>query len=494
MKLNINEIIEETMSNEIRNRILLEQEENSNLFDKIKLFKSLTPFLNQIMNVVRSTDYDENGIIIHITDLTIEDLLNHTNAGTIDEALRNITKNLHNDAKKNGMGDIDLGFDISGESKESLDLQIKITANKELGSEINENMKKSQLIESANEFAECLTKAKQNNEETFDYNGNKFNVQEVINEFEEDIPCDECDQEIEEVETAESELAGSTGSDEIYTTNNITYESEKQKRTIRLSETKFKEMINRMVSEALKPKVVGNDPKVNTITKPYKDATKAEKNPPETLTQKDTPGLQAVKNAHKEGESDEKEHFNEVDKKLDDYLKFEGNDNPEFPGQIGTGEIVATRDAELGEEAQDYVDTYRGMGSQDAAYDVEPSQSFKDRVKKALIGDPTMGNDAGEDTANAIKTDVGDKVLKNIDKKRDSIDKDPMYVKDEQPVADDKDYKKDQHDPGFETIDGKKDKKDSKKDKKDDKKVDKKVVSEEIERMKNLLSYNEKTQ
>jgi hypothetical protein len=200
------------------------------------------------------------------------------------------------------------------------------------------------------------------------------------------------------------------------------------------------------------------------------------------------PGLEVVKKAHEGDQREEDEYMSELDKKIRDYLNFEGNDNPPFPGQIGTGEIVANRDGELGEEASEYVDNYRGMKPEDAAYDVEPSKEYKDRMKKAFTGDSTMGNDAGEDTANAIKSDVGDKAFKRIEKKRKAMDEDPMYVKDEQPVDDDKKYKKGIHDPGFKTVN------EDVQDITEEEKEKLKILNEDLKKIKKIENYNQKTQ
>jgi hypothetical protein len=52
------------------------------------------------------------------------------------------------------------------------------------------------------------------------------------------------------------------------------------------------------------------------------------------------PGLEAAKNSHRESGKENNVHLADVDKKMKDYLSFNGNDNPEFPKAIGKGDKV----------------------------------------------------------------------------------------------------------------------------------------------------------
>jgi len=164
------------------------------------------------------------------------------------------------------------------------------------------------------------------------------------------------------------------------------------------------------------------------------------------------PGINVTKKAQDESKRETDQHMSSVDKKLKDYLSFEGNDNPEFPKQVGKGEKMTRKKTK---EEEEYVETYRGGGMEDLNYDEEPSKEFIDRLKKSLDGD------LDEEAGNVIKTDTGKEMFKKIDRKRKKIEKDPMYVKDPQPVQDVK---------------------------------TKKELQEDIEKMKRIYSYNKKTQ
>ena len=124
---------------------------------------------------------------------------------------------------------------------------------------------------------------------------------------------------------------------------------ESKKKTLRLSETELVTLITKMVSESLPP-----------ITKTAQD-------------------ISAKQN---------KEAMDDVDKKMKDYLSFDGNDNPEFPKAIGKGEKVARENTP--DQEDEIAKNFAGLENLD--YDIEPSEQFKKRLKMAIEGDRLMGN------------------------------------------------------------------------------------------------------
>lgn len=195
------------------------------------------------------------------------------------------------------------------------------------------------------------------------------------------------------------------------------------KKSIRLNETELVTLIKKMVSEAV-------------------------------------PGVETYEKAHKESGSENDDALSDVEKKIKDFLNFDGNDNPEFPNQIG-GEVKARRaDEEESEEVADH----RGGGLEDLIYDVDPSKEAQDRHEMALKGDTKMGN--SHDAANVIPSKLGEKIIKKVKRKDKEEENMPMYNKDVQPSREVKESKKES----------------------------KKVISEEIQRMKQMASYNKKTQ
>ena len=178
------------------------------------------------------------------------------------------------------------------------------------------------------------------------------------------------------------------------------------------------------------------------------------------IVKESVPGLEAVKRAHSQADNKD---LNDSAKKIKDYLSFDGNTNPEFPQQVGEDkEKEAYRNTE---EENEYVDTYRGKGLQDLDYDNKPSKEFIERLRMALEGDPKMGN-GQKDTANTIPSNVGKDLYNSIDKEKEKREEELVaYVKDPAPTTDVNESVK-----------------------------DKSVVLEEIKRMKDMLSYNKKTQ
>lgn len=173
------------------------------------------------------------------------------------------------------------------------------------------------------------------------------------------------------------------------------------------------------------------------------------------------PGLEVTKRAQTQSKKDNESNATEVAKKIKGATTFEGNDNPEFPKQIGKGEKVARKNTP---EQEEEIEDNRGGGLEDLAYDIEPSQQFKDRVKKSLEGHSTTGN--SQDYANVIKSDLGKNIADKVERKQKARKDMVMYNKDVQPT----------------------------KSVNESKSESKSILEEEIQKMKKMVSYNEKTQ
>jgi len=167
------------------------------------------------------------------------------------------------------------------------------------------------------------------------------------------------------------------------------------------------------------------------------------------------PGLTVTKSAQSKTKQDSEENAREVAKKIEKATSFDGNDNPEFPKQIGKGEKMTRKPVENEEEI---IDDNRGGGMEDLNYEIEPSEMFKERQKMSIKGDTKMGN--SHDAANVIKSDLPEKMLKKVERKKEKQKNEPV-------VSWGHRWKSP---------------------------TEVKVVNEEIDRMKKLLNYNEKTQ
>jgi hypothetical protein len=219
---------------------------------------------------------------------------------------------------------------------------------------------------------------------------------------------------------------------------------ESKKKTLRLTETELYSLITKMVSESI-------------------------------------PGLDAYNKAHKEsGKQNNKEIADMMADVTKNHINIPGSDKPEFPHQNGKGEKVARENTKEDDET---IEDNRGRNPFDLTYDIEPSQQFKDRLKKAIEGHSTMGNapttepvkekpsngadkaeDPEQEEGNVIATpETGKKFEKNAKKRIEIKKKEPRYSKEPSPVKNVNESKE-------------------------------QIIAEEIKKMKNLLSYNKKTQ
>ena len=307
------------------------------------------------------------------------------------------------------------------ESKQEL-----IDKMEELGEKLDsENMKKDHSLDElehdqneGNAFSAARSKAIKDGKEDFTVDGKTYPVK--------DADADEAMDEggIEDINETTCEKCGKQLCEcgDMYEEESIN-ETVKSKKIVRLTESQLIDMISKMVNESI-------------------------------------PGLSAVENAHKIGDKETKEHMANVDKKIKDSLSIDGNDNPEFPKPIGKGEKMAVNNTE---DMDEEMSMDRGENPLDLDYDHEPSDSFKERVKKALEGHSSMGN---ADGGNTIPSNTGKNIAATAEKRKKHKEEAPMYVKDVQPVNE-----------GEETKDS-----------------SKSVLQEEISKMKKLSSYNEKTQ
>jgi hypothetical protein len=217
---------------------------------------------------------------------------------------------------------------------------------------------------------------------------------------------------------------------------------ESKKKTVRLTESELTKLIAKMVSESI-------------------------------------PGLDAAKKSHNESGKENQEYLASVDKKMKDYLSFDGNDNPEFPKAIGKGEKVARKNTP--EQEEEIAKNYAGL--ENLEYDIEPSEQFKKRLKMAIEGDTLMGNgkvtepasikpsngaekgkEAKEKEGNHIQTpETAKKIEKQVKDREEDKKNRVLYSKEKVPVSESK--------VNFSS-----------------------VLDNEIKKMKNISEYNKKTQ
>jgi hypothetical protein len=126
---------------------------------------------------------------------------------------------------------------------------------------------------------------------------------------------------------------------------------ESKKKTLRLTESELVKLIGRMVNESV-------------------------------------PGLEAAKKSHRESGKENEANLKSVETKMKKQASFNGNDNPEFPKAIGKGEKVARKNTPAQED--EIAKNFAGLENLD--YDIEPSEQFKKRLKQSIEGHALMGN------------------------------------------------------------------------------------------------------
>jgi hypothetical protein len=304
----------------------------------------------------------------------------------------------------------------------------------QMGEELEKNKETNKMKKTTvSGMAEAILSAKDKGLKEFKFNGKKYNVDESWSELEEmEGSCDECgqgymeeDSDIEEsnafilaadkakdagekefefpkgsgkmhkvtlskdIDTNEGEMktcneCGSPMNEEGMCNECGTGMYESKKSVLRLNESELVSLIKKMV--------------VNT-----------KKNLSEAI-----PGLEVTKKAQSGSKKDGDEAMKIVKDKLKKASSFDGNDNPEFPNQISKGDKMAVNP---NKEEEEYIDdNMKGGTLLDLDYDFEPSEGFKKRLKMALEGDPTMGN--SQDAANVIKTKTGENLSKSAERKK----------------------------------------------------------------------------
>ena len=232
---------------------------------------------------------------------------------------------------------------------------------------------------------------------------------------------------------------------------------ESKKKKIRLKESELINLIGKMVTEAMK-----GDPGVPSI-----------------------PGLTITKRAQSDSKKDNDSHIGDVEKKMKDYLSFDGNDNPEFPKQIGKGEKMAINNTP--EQDDEVAKNFAGL--QNLEYDIEPSENFKKRLKMAIEGDVLMGNAPTTEKPKLKPSNGADKGVEAKEKSGTSIPTPETAKKLEKQIKDRSEDKKKRTIYAKEKVPV-----DTKSAVNESSTKFSSLINEEIQKMKNLSSYDKKTQ
>jgi hypothetical protein len=253
-----------------------------------------------------------------------------------------------------------------------------------------------------------------------------------------DHPKDKTDHDPEEME--EEKKSCEKCGKELCECGGGMYES--KKKTVRLTESELIKLISKMVNESI-------------------------------------PGLQAAEKSRLESGKENKAYLSDVETKMKKLASFDGNDNPEFPKAIGKGEKVARKNTP--EQEEEIAKNYAGL--ENLEYDIEPSEQFKKRLKMAIEGDTLMGNGKVTEPASIEPSNGADKGVEAKEKEGNHIQTPETAKKIEKQVKDREEDKKNRVLYSKEKVPV------------SESKVNfSNVLEEEIKKMKNISEYNKKTQ
>lgn len=248
------------------------------------------------------------------------------------------------------------------------------------------DMKNTQPNE-GNAFTGALAKAKESGNDEFEVDGHEYDVNETdcmecgdgymeendtnLGEHQmcecggqimENGCCNECGMSMEEhAQDGDPENMCPKCGKQVCECGGMGMYESKKKKTIRVTEAEFHKLIAKMVNESV-------------------------------------PGLRAAEKAHKESGKENKAALADTEKRISKALSFEGNDNPKFPKAIGKGEKVARENTK--DQDKEVAKNFAGL--QNLEYAIEPSEAFKKRLKMAIEGDRLMGNAPTTEKSNVV--------------------------------------------------------------------------------------------
>jgi hypothetical protein len=205
-------------------------------------------------------------------------------------------------------------------------------------------------------------------------------------------------------------------------------------------------------------------------------------------------GLVQYDKVHKKDGEENKKAMNDVAKKMSQYAKDMDSkfvENPDyFPKTSGEIKKMDKKAYIPSEAVDEYVDAFAYPGQTNIVFDeIKPDDEM---IKKYIKGDKTTGNSS--EYANAVKTSVGDKFYKNYEDNLYGAEQlEASYKRQNQPV----DIAGENKSKGnLKSIKGSKSKSQKIFDKlgESEEIENKTMVNEEMEKMKMLIGYNEKTQ
>lgn len=353
--------------------------------------------------------------------------------------------------------------------------------------QMNDELEEEVDAAEGNEFTDALKQARENGEKTMEVGGETLPVHDV----DEDEDCMECGDKdmMEKLHGKQTEL-DKDGDGEITKKDFLMMLKNKKKQETKESEfdqwlsdvdKKGEETDQEEVMETMKTcnecgnmlneegmcNECGYGSKMESTKKVVRLKESEMVNMIKKMVEESIPGLDVTNRVKKDSGTSNKKNIDDVSTKIKKSMSISGNDNPEFPKQIGKGEKVARQNSK---EEDDIVADTRGGGLEDLNYDNKPSEAFKKRLRMALEGDALMGN--SHEYANAVKSDIGKKLADKAERKDKKIKSEPEIS-----------WGHSWKDP--ETVKVVKESKETKLSS---------ILEDEIKKMKNMANYNKKTQ
>jgi hypothetical protein len=227
-----------------------------------------------------------------------------------------------------------------------------------------------------------------------------------------------------------------------------------------------------------------------------------EKETKDNISKKEATGLKKTEKVLGKNKKENEDYYKEVVKKMTDYLKDGSKGKydesptsfPQGNGQLAKMDKMAYKPSEAVEE---YIEAFSYPGQTNLRFDeIKPDDK---KIEKHLKGDKTMGNaevdEEGTPLGNVVPSKVGERFKKNYDENLYGAEQaDASYKRQPQPVdlAGDGQLPGKLKRKGKQNSDNKAGKILNQLESIENKKT--KIISEEMNKMKNLISYNRKTQ
>lgn len=479
-------IINEALMAESKKVIEEQMGKITKLIGAIKRAQSLSGMSEKIQGIEPMGD----GVKITINGLSPEELVGCCGGESLGGAQTNLMQGIHHDLDECGMGgshDIDINTDGDDQA---LGLIIKITPNNdELSIEneldMNEQTDNGEL---SNSFGQPLYEDPKDENPTTEKDKDLILGDTEVDEQEKpegnivpaevgeqnqfgDTRDDAPDGDIDNVERPKIEVdeqdqaaSGAMAAEEDITEHHkndkpsqITYickndKDSKKEDLEKLSDEEVEKKYNALekklgVTESKKTVVTLSERELETLIGKIISEAGVE-SPSANVVPGGVPGLDVTKKSHKDSGKENADALKAVEKKIRDYLSFDGNTDPEFPEPVGKGEQkVATKNTD---SENDVVDLNRGRNPADLTYDQEPAEQFKERAKLSLVGASEMGNAQtdkdGNGLGNVVPSKTGDNISKVAEKRKQARSDEPIYDKEAVPV-DEEPNKKDRPGP-----------------------------------------------